>query len=428
MVFIYKLFTSLFIPFLFLLSLVQWFRFQVFKKNNINETVSCKIVFGSTPLLNNKYWSKALKKVGYYSETFVSHYFDSISHQSDWDHLLATKYKFLPYRIKPLIAFALSIFKYDVFVLSYRGFFLQNTSMRYLQAHLLKLAQKKIIIIPYGSDAYVYKNIRSSSLTHALMISYPLASKIQDKIVRDINYWNKHADVVIPGIMGFDGIGRWDVLAPSSLVLDLDEWNIRKKKSASGSNIVLVHSPNHRGCKGTEFIINAVKKLQFEGFKIELRLLEGIKNDEVRRILSEEADILIDQLIITGHGLSALEGMAGGIPTISNLEDETYTLPMRRWSFFDECPLVSATPENIADVLRKLISNSKLRSTLGNAGRRYVEKYHGLDSAQYLFENVFDFIYGKKDSIINLYHPILGEYPNRTPRIKHPLVKNRIID
>lgn len=141
-----------------------------------------------------------------------------------------------------------------------------------------------------------------------------------------------------------------------------------------------------------------------------------------------EADILVEQIIGTRHSLSVLEGMAAGIPTISNLEDETYTLPMRRWSFLNECPLVSATPENITDVLRKLITNPELRSDLGRAGREYVEKYHGLDSAQYLFENVFDYIYGKKDSIINLYHPILGEYPNRIPRIKHPLVQNRIFD
>lgn len=141
-----------------------------------------------------------------------------------------------------------------------------------------------------------------------------------------------------------------------------------------------------------------------------------------------EADILVEQIIGTRHSLSVLEGMAAGIPTISNLEDEAYTLPMRRWFFFDECPLLSATPENITDVLRKLITNANLRSDLGRAGREYVEKYHGLDSAQYLFENVFDYIYGKIDSIINLYHPILGEYPNRIPRIKHPLVQNRIID
>ena len=140
-----------------------------------------------------------------------------------------------------------------------------------------------------------------------------------------------------------------------------------------------------------------------------------------------KADILVEQLIFTGHGLSGLEGMASGLVTISNLEDETYTLPMRRWSFLDECPLVSATPENIKEILRVLVKKPELRKELGNASRKYVEKYHGLDSAHYLFSNVIDYVYGKKNSIINLYHPILGTYNNRSPKIDHPLIKNQII-
>ena len=139
-----------------------------------------------------------------------------------------------------------------------------------------------------------------------------------------------------------------------------------------------------------------------------------------------DVDILIEQLIF-GHGLNAVEGMACGLPTISNLEDETYILPLRRWSYFDECPLVSASPENLVDVLRKLITRPELRHQIGRASREYVEKYHGLDSAQYMFSNVIDYLYGKKESLINLYHPLLGEYPNRSPKIQHPLVKNNII-
>ena len=65
---------------------------------------------------------------------------------------------------------------------------------------------------------------------------------------------------------------------------------------------------------------------------------------------------------------------------------------------------------------------------LGQAGRAYAEKYHGLDSAQYFFTNVIDFVYGRRDSLINLYHPLLGEYSRRSPRVEHPLVTNRIID
>jgi hypothetical protein len=69
-----------------------------------------------------------------------------------------------------------------------------------------------------------------------------------------------------------------------------------------------------------------------------------------------------------------------------------------------------------------------LRQEIGRAGRNYVEKYHGYNSAQYLFTNVMDYVYGRKESLINIYHPLVGEYPNRSPKIQHPLVSNRIID
>ena len=77
-------------------------------------------------------------------------------------------------------------------------------------------------------------------------------------------------------------------------------------------------------------------------------------------------------------------------------------------------------------MLRKLVTRPKLRAELGRAGREYVEKYHGLDSAKYLFGEVIEYVYGRRESLINLYHPLLGEYPKRKPRVKHPLVNNRI--
>jgi glycosyltransferase involved in cell wall biosynthesis len=371
-----------------------------------------------------------MKIHGYCSETFTFPFYKNINNRSDWDRVLDEEYKIFPYRVRKYFAFIEALFMYDIFVISFRGFFLQNTAFRYLQAQILKLAGKKIVVIPYGSDAYVYRSIRSTSVAHSLMISYPQESKKQELISSDVSYWTKQADAIIPGLMAFDGIGRWEVLAPSSLVLDLGDWYQSKRKNTSdgyNSKIVIAHSPNHRGAKGTEFVVDAVESLKKEGFNIELKLLENVKNSDVKKILTEETDILVEQLIFNGHGMNGLEGMACGLPTITNLEYDSITLPMRRWSFLDECPLVSASPENIADVLRQLISNPQLRNEIGVASRKYVEKYHGLDSAHYLFTNIIDYIYDKKDSIINLYHPILGDYTNRSPKIKPPLKKNKIV-
>jgi glycosyltransferase involved in cell wall biosynthesis len=262
-------------------------------------------------------------------------------------------------------------------------------------------------------------------------MSYPMASRNQKKISKNVDYWCRWADAVIPAFMGPDGFGRWDVLIPNTLSVDLRLFPCRIRKlwgDFKGEEIVIVHAPNHRGFKGTEFIIESINQLRGEGFNINLLLLEKMKNSEVREILLNKADILIDQVVCSGHGLNAVEGMAAGLPTISNLENDDYVLPMKRWSYFGECPLVSASPENLVEVLRKLIERPDLRKEIGIAGRAYVEKYHGLDSSQYLFCNVIDYVYGKNESIINLYHPLLGKYPNRSPKIKHPLVNNRIID
>lgn len=391
-----------------------------------------RLVWGSTPLINNSHWSRAMRDAGYLSETFTVDYYSTINNRTDWDRLLDEQWHWCPRVIKPILAFLWSLNRYDVFFLSADGFFIGlHPAFWRLQALLFKLAGKKVIFVPYGGDSYVYRRVSSSSLQQGLLASYPMAAKRQNEIANRLDYWCSHADACIPAVMGMDGFGRWDVLVPSPLFLNLKDWHTSTRQSeADGHNdvVTICHAPNHRGFKGSEFVIDAVKKLQDEGLKVELRLLEKMQNNDVRRYLNEQADILVEQLIFTGHGLNGLEGLASGLPVISNLEDETYILPMRRWSYFSECPIVSATPENLIDVLRKLITRPELRKKLGCAGRQYAEKYHGMDSAVHLFEAVIDLAYGRRDSLINLYHPLLGDYPRRKPRVEHPLVNNRIID
>jgi hypothetical protein len=389
------------------------------------------LVWGSAPIINNRYWSSALRSAGYESETFTASYYTTINRRTDWDRLLTEEWKWCPIILKPMLAFLWSLSKYDVFFLSADGFFIGRMAILWrLQAPLFRIAGKKVVFIPYGGDAYVYRRIHSTAALHGLQLSYPSAATEQDQVEMRLNYWCCYADACVSTIIGADGFGRWDVLVASPLCLDLNEWapSLREPKADGYNGLVrIVHAPNHRGVKGSEFVVAAVEQLRHEGLNVELVLLEGTQNTEVRRILNEDTDILVEQLILTGHGMNALEGLASGLPVISNLEDEHYMLPVRRWSYFAECPIVSATPENLSEILRILTTRPYLRKSLGKAGRAYVEKYHGLDSAQHLFINIIDFIYGRISHLNNLYHPLLGEYPNRRPKIQHPLVNNRLV-
>jgi hypothetical protein len=165
--------------------------------------------------------------------------------------------------------------------------------------------------------------------------------------------------------------------------------------------------------------------LRAEGLQVELVLLEGVPNEQVRREMAN-ADILVEQLLI-GYALSAVEGMATGLAVMSNLDHEDYTRVHRRFGFLNECPILSTTPETIRDNLRVLVASPELRETLGRAGRAYVEKYHSYEMAQHLFGSIYEnLLEGGQNDLMRLFHPLLSEYNKRRPHVEHPLVENRL--
>ena len=100
----------------------------------------------------------------------------------------------------------------------------------------------------------------------------------------------------------------------------------------------IVHSANHRGAKGTDFLVAAVEQLRAEGHDLELDLIERVPNSEaVARVAA--ADMYVDQLLF-GYAMAALEAMALGKVVISGIEDTPDYQLFRRYSYLDECPIV----------------------------------------------------------------------------------------
>lgn len=155
---------------------------------------------------------------------------------------------------------------------------------------------------------------------------------------------------------------------------DLKEWQPVDRGNAGSGAPVVVHAPSHRGVKGTRFVIEAVSRLQTEGVRLELALVEGLSRAEARRIY-ERADLLIDQVLTGWYGGVAVEFMALGKPVVCYIrEDDLKFIPeeMRR-----DLPIIRATPATLYDVLRDCLT--KRRSELweiGRRGRAYVEKWH----------------------------------------------------
>jgi len=260
------------------------------------------------------------------------------------------------------------------------------------------------------------------------LLSYPNAGRNEKKITKHIEYWIRHADVIVTGFT-IDGLGRWDIPVGNFVCIDIDQWRCKLRYSPHDGRtgtVRVLHTPNHRGVKGTEFLVQAVKEVQAEGLQVELVLLEKVPNDKVREIM-QGVEILADQFILTGYGLAAIEGIASSLPVMANLENQTYLQVFRRYSFLNECPIVSTTPEKVKRNLEILVTQPRLREELGRAGRTYVEKYHSYETAQYLFGSIYDkVLHGRDVDLMNLFHPLKSEYNKRKPFVKHPLIESQL--
>lgn len=401
-----------------------FFLFVVLLRRVLVKRKKPNLLWGPMPILNNKYWSEAVKTKGYFSKTLMYTFYSKINKKVDYD-LYINQFGIGPNWLKNidpiirvLISFTYSIFKFDIFHIPCSGHILGFTPLKAIEPFLLKIAGIKMVVLPYGGDQYQYSKIKDYNLTIALLKSYPQAAKKSKSIERDVLRWEKNGDCIIPGIQ-IDGFNRFDIIANSYLSLNLVNWQSKNKYNKSNS-VKVAHSPNHRGFKGTEFIIKAVEDLKEEGLDVELILIEGKQNDEVKRILYEEADILVEQLIFTGYALSGLEGMATGLPVIAQLDNDDYTSVFKRFSYLKECPIHSANVDNIKDRLRELVMNPELREELGRKGRKYVEKYHSYFASAYFFDQIYQKIwYGKDIDLMNMYHPLNPDsYNNIYEKIK----------
>lgn len=363
----------------------------------------CAVALGGCGIINLAGWSRAIRIAGFESKTIVWST-PMLYAKNTFDVDLKRRYGSFAGVFAPF-EFARSICKFNTVICGFDGFILGISVLRSFEISLLKIAHCRVIAIPYGGDAYVYSSIRSENLMHALQVSYPQAARNQKIIARRVNRVVAKADFVMPGFMGPDGIGRWDVLAPSSLVVDTKLWAPACEKH-DALEMRVFHTPNHRGFKGTEFLIRAIDELRIEGKNISLRLLEGVPNAEVRRLLTSEADVLVDQLVFTGYAMSAVEGLASGVVVIANLEDDRVLTPFRRWSFLNECPIVSASPETIKETLLSIYSDKESRKEISRKSRDYALRRHSYESFASLFVEIDLYFQGKRGSLHDYYHPL----------------------
>lgn len=356
-----------------------------------------RIVWGTTPIINIRYGSLAARLYGYKSNTVV-YTVSHINQFSDFDYVIDeyvgkwTKLRGLPRRLllgaSGYLAFLLASLKYDIFHFYFDGGFLWSFAEHRLELPLLHLAGKKIIVMPYGGDARLESETKKHKYNFCLDCTPDYKWCDEKKIRRDLEYFCKHADIVLGcadlvyTLPRYDGIWQYP--------LDLSEWlpALQREKS---DTVRVVHAANHRRYKGTRFLISAIDELKSEGYPVELVLVERMGNREAQKIY-EQADIIADQFIGGAYALFAIEGMALGKPVMCYLREDLYPYHPE-WA---ECPIVNTNPDNLKQQLIRLVNDRQLRQELGQRGIEYVRKYHSLEAVGSQLDKFYRHLWNKE--------------------------------
>jgi hypothetical protein len=339
------------------------------------------ILWGPVPVPNIVYTSRADRLYGYRSETVVYESY-AITRRDEFDHVL-DRWRRLPglRRLVPYGAFVWAGLRFDVFGFFFDGGLLWATPSWRTELRLLKLAGKRIVVYPYGSDARLPSVVRARGGWHAYSDVEEGAEDRDESDVRArLAAFGRYADTVFGCGDLYEDLPRVDGML--RYAFDARAW--APEPFVERDVVTVVHAPNHRHFKGTRHLEAAVARLREEGLPVELQLVEGVTN-EVAREAYRGADVIADQFLIGSYALFAIEGMALGKPVVCYLADR-FRPAHPEW---DECPIANANPDTLADVLRELVTSPDLRRRLGERGPEYVRRWHSLESVGATLDAVY---------------------------------------
>lgn len=243
----------------------------------------------------------------------------------------------------------------------------------FMDVRILKILGKVIVVTYQGDDArqgdYCKNNFQ---ITFANEVGEDYYNPVTDQLKRErIKIFAKNADRIFslnPDLL--------HILPPKATFLpyshiDLRDWSVAKQNNPRP---LIVHAPSNREVKGTRYIAEAINQLRTKGLDFEFILVEGMSNQEARKIY-EKADLLVDQLLAGWYGGLAVELMALGKPVICYIrEADLNYIPdeMRK-----ELPIINATPSTISQVIEYWITDGlQFLPEIGQKSREYVERWH----------------------------------------------------
>lgn len=140
--------------------------------------------------------------------------------------------------------------------------------------------------------------------------------------------------------------------------------------------LTIVHAPTDRGAKGTRVILEALQnlKMKYPG-RIELLLIEGVPHEKALQ-LYQQADLVIDQLLVGWYGSFAVELMMMGKPVICRIEESDLKFVPLKMARDTHDAFIQADPYTLEDVVKKCLENRSFLKKKSEAAMDYSRKWH----------------------------------------------------
>lgn len=154
--------------------------------------------------------------------------------------------------------------------------------------------------------------------------------------------------------------------------------------------IRILHGIGRMGFKGSDKIIEALRKLQIE-FPNDIELILPAKTSyQQYRSYLEGCDVFVDQCNSYSYGMAAIEALALGKVVFSGAESDAL-----RYMGINSCPVINIKPstEDIYLKLKSLIKDRRNLREIGLNSRKFIRNFH---SPSKVLPKIYDIWFNKK--------------------------------
>jgi glycosyltransferase involved in cell wall biosynthesis len=344
-------------------------------------------LWGVTPIVQLPCCAKADRLLGIEAETlvFTTYYITSdfdinLKQQMDWicencpEQLAAFQWMVLYW----------ALLTYDIFhffndrglLANVGGYGSDRFGISREEMELLKRSGKQLYTYVYGAD----HRMREATLAMGKYNFCMACPEIGKFCVCDDVGGKKMLATIGRYANAMIASGRAMTLIPNAhnmfhLIVDLSANKFRAIRSNSNDTPILriAHAPNHGFFKGTQYLIDAVGRLQVQGVPVELVTLSGVPNEQVLELIAS-SDVLADQFISGSFGYTAIESMALGVPVMCYLSPDV-EFPER-----EKLPVINCHPEHIEETILQLVEGKASLRALGELSRDYVARNYSVEA------------------------------------------------